>query len=84
MNTCPVVKRIVCSQLQKYYIINHLDRYIATLKDIRYQTSLNMTVEACEEQIQKLWEKRIEFQKFDEIIDGKRCKKINCILQLKL
>ena len=84
MNTCPVVKQIVCRQLQNYYIMNHLDRYISTLKDVRYQKSLNMTVEACEEQIKNLWDQRTELQKFDTIIDGKRCPKINCILRLKL
>lgn len=76
---CPIVKRMRCKILQNHHIEHHMNRYIETLTNKEYLASRGMSQEAADKEIAGLWERRRQLQVFDEIRDGKRQKKIDCI-----
>ena len=70
------MKRVVCQQLKDYYVQHHFSRYIETLRDKKYMLARNMSKTDVEKEIRHLWDKRLELQKYDEIKDKKRIRKV--------
>ena len=72
---CSLLKQSLCKELQNHHIQHHLDRYITTLRNAEYLKSIGFSQKKAQKEIAGLWARRLELQKYDDIIDGKRQKK---------
>ena len=76
---CPVVRRTLCHAARDHYIMNHMNRYVKTLLDKNYMKSINITKDDAMKEISRLYDLRISLQSFDQVVNGKRIKKITKI-----
>ena len=72
---CKFANSLACRQLQNFYIKNHFNRYIKTLRDKDYMSTMNMTSEEVQCEIRALWTYKQNLEQFDEIKYGLRKKK---------
>ena len=75
-NRCVYLTKMICRNIQEYYLCNHLDRYIITLSNMKYLESIGWTKSKAQKEISLLWEKRREIQVYTEIRNRKSQAKV--------
>ena len=56
---CPHITKIVCANVQEYYIMNHVKRYISTLENMEYINSVGICKKKSKKEISNIWQKHL-------------------------
>lgn len=73
---CGQVTKRICSCVQEFYIQTHISRYMKCLNDASYLKAIQMTKCQSRREMRILWDKHVKFSQYDEILDGRRKKRV--------
>lgn len=71
------ITNIITKELEKHFITHHMNRYILTLTNKDYCEVMGITKNQSQQHIRLIWDMRLKYSQFDEIVNGKRRKKVN-------